>query len=131
MDLLPHRTLELGSLDVNGSVRKLFSGEYVGIDRVQGPGVDPSWTANALDFPDASFDTVVSTSMLEARCGVWRRCRSRASAAISATSSSRRSRRASGSTMSPTTGGSCRAHGRSSWRWQHATRSTRAMIRIT
>lgn len=69
--LAPLRTLELGSLDVNGSVRDLFSGEYIGIDRVQGPGVDHVMDAHCLDFPEASFDTVVSTSMLEHDAAFW------------------------------------------------------------
>ena len=70
--LAPLRTLELGSLDVNGSVRTLFSGEYVGIDHAHGPGVDQVMDSNRLDFPDASFDTVVSTSMLEHDQAFWR-----------------------------------------------------------
>ena len=34
--------LEIGSYDVNGTVRKLFAaaGHYVGVDLVEGPGVD-------------------------------------------------------------------------------------------
>lgn len=68
------RTLELGSTDVNGSVRPLFSGEYIGIDHEPGRGVDRVMSANALDFPDASFDCVVSTSMFEHDPGFWRTC---------------------------------------------------------
>ena len=70
--LAPLRTLELGSYDVNGSVRPLFTGEYVGVDHSHGPGVDVVMDSNALDFPDASFDTVVSTSMLEHDPAFWR-----------------------------------------------------------
>lgn len=66
------RTLELGSTDVNGSVRALFSGEYVGIDLADGKGVDEVMNANAMTFPDASFDVVVSTSMLEHDPAFWR-----------------------------------------------------------
>jgi SAM-dependent methyltransferase len=67
------RTLELGSADVNGSVRPLFSGEYVGIDHdTQAAGVDMFMSAAALTFDDASFDTVVSTSMLEHDPAFWR-----------------------------------------------------------
>lgn len=66
------RTLELGSRDVNGSVRKLFTGEYTGIDHEHGPGVDVVMSASSLGFPDASFDTVVSTSMLEHDPAFWR-----------------------------------------------------------
>ena len=50
------RTLELGSANVNGSVRPLFSGEYVGIDHEQAAGVDIVMSAAALTFEDASDD---------------------------------------------------------------------------
>lgn len=63
--LASRRTLEVGSLDVNGSVRAMFAGEYTGIDMRPGPGVDVVGTADALPFDDASFDVVVSTEMLE------------------------------------------------------------------
>lgn len=66
------RTLELGSADVNGSVRPLFTGEYIGIDHDgEAKGVDLRMDAGALTFPDASFDTVVSTSMLEHDPAFW------------------------------------------------------------
>lgn len=66
------RTLEIGSFDFNGSVRSLFTGEYVGIDRIEGKGVDQVMEGSALQFPDASFDTVVSTSALEHDPYFWR-----------------------------------------------------------
>lgn len=66
------RTLELGSANVNGSVRRYFSGEYIGIDHDESAtGVDTVMSAGALAFPDASFDTVVSTSMLEHDPAFW------------------------------------------------------------
>jgi SAM-dependent methyltransferase len=65
------RTLEIGSFDFNGSVRKLFSGEYIGIDVIDGKGVDKVMPASALTFEDASFDTVVSTSQLEHDPSFW------------------------------------------------------------
>lgn len=65
------RTLEIGSFDFNGSVRKLFSGEYIGIDHQPGQGVDQVMEASALAFPDASFDNVVSTSQLEHDPTFW------------------------------------------------------------
>ena len=58
--------LEIGSLDVNGTVRDLFPGAspYVGIDLAPGPGVDV--VASGHDFgPDEAFATVVSTECLE------------------------------------------------------------------
>lgn len=69
--LAERRTLEVGSCDVNGSVRPLFTGEYVGVDIVEGPGVDRVMNANRLDFPDASFDVVVTTSQLEHDPAFW------------------------------------------------------------
>lgn len=66
------RTLELGSYDVNGSVRPLFGSDYTGIDHEHGPGVDVVAEASAIPFGDASFDTVVSTSMLEHDPAFWR-----------------------------------------------------------
>lgn len=64
-------TLEVGSLDVNGSVRSLFGDPYVGVDMRPGPGVDVVATADALPFDDASFDVVVSTEMLEHDPSPW------------------------------------------------------------
>jgi SAM-dependent methyltransferase len=58
-------TLEVGSKDENGTVRPLFTGPYVGVDMRPGPGVDLVANAHRLPFPDRSFDTVVSTEMLE------------------------------------------------------------------
>lgn len=63
--------LEVGSLDVNGSVRRFFPGPYVGLDMRPGPGVDVVGTADALPFPDAAFDVVVSTEMLEHDPSPW------------------------------------------------------------
>lgn len=64
--------LEIGSLDVNGSVRDLFSraDPYVGIDLAPGRAVDV--VASGHDFGrDASFATVVTTECLEHDPG-WR-----------------------------------------------------------
>jgi SAM-dependent methyltransferase len=58
--------LEIGSHDVNGSVRPLFPGarRFHGIDLVAGPGVDE--VADAADWHDpAAFDLVVTTEVLE------------------------------------------------------------------
>ena len=72
LGLADKRTLEIGSYDFNGSVRLLFSGEYIGIDIQKGDGVDEIMDANALTFDDASFDVVVSTSMLEHDAAFWK-----------------------------------------------------------
>jgi len=59
--------LEVGALDVNGSVRSLFGKveRYVGIDQLAGKGVDHVANAHAIPFEHDVFDVVVSTEMLE------------------------------------------------------------------
>lgn len=60
------RILEIGSYDVNGSVRPLFTGcaRYVGIDLRPGPGVDLVCAAKDYDGAGA-FDVVVCCETLE------------------------------------------------------------------
>jgi len=65
LDLAGRSVLEVGSYDVNGSVRAFFHGPYVGVDARVGPGVDVACWAQALPFTDDRFDVVVSTEMLE------------------------------------------------------------------
>jgi SAM-dependent methyltransferase len=63
--------LEVGSLNVNGSVRPLVEARqpasYMGVDVVPGPGVDkPVDVADLVaTFGADSFDVVISTEMLE------------------------------------------------------------------
>lgn len=66
--------LECGALNVNGSIRPLFdtAAEYVGIDERDGPSVDRIVNCHALPWDDASFDWVVSTSMIEHDPKFWR-----------------------------------------------------------
>jgi len=60
------RVLEVGSLDINGSVRRYFQGcEYVGIDVAPGPGVDVVCGGQVYDAPAGSFDTVISCEAME------------------------------------------------------------------
>jgi hypothetical protein len=56
---------EIGSFNVNGSVRDLFYAcDYTGIDRRPGPGVDI--VAEGADWqPDSPVDVVVTASALE------------------------------------------------------------------
>ncbi len=60
------RVLEVGSLDINGSVRELFSGcDYTGVDLQLGPGVDLACQGQLVEFPTGHFDTVISAECLE------------------------------------------------------------------
>jgi SAM-dependent methyltransferase len=71
-----HDVLEVGSRDINGTVRRLFQGvrQYTGIDAIGGPGVDRVLDAHRLGeaFPENQFDVVVSTEMLEHDSAFWR-----------------------------------------------------------
>jgi glycosyltransferase involved in cell wall biosynthesis/SAM-dependent methyltransferase len=63
--------LEVGSLDVNGSIRPMVEARsprsYVGVDVAQGPGVDRRVDVARLidEFGPDAFDVVVSTECLE------------------------------------------------------------------
>jgi SAM-dependent methyltransferase len=72
-DFSGRAVLEVGSMNINGSVRELFASAavYQGIDFMPGAGVDLVMNAHELTFPDASFDLVVSTEMLEHDDEFW------------------------------------------------------------
>ncbi len=62
--------LEIGSLNINGGVRELFDPacRYIGIDVIEGPGVDVVYPAGAADWLMKNylfFTTVISTEALE------------------------------------------------------------------
>jgi SAM-dependent methyltransferase len=58
--------LEVGSLDINGSVRMFFENcAYTGIDIGDGPGVDIVCRGENFMEPDRSYDVVVSCEMME------------------------------------------------------------------
>jgi 2-polyprenyl-3-methyl-5-hydroxy-6-metoxy-1,4-benzoquinol methylase len=80
------RVLEIGSYDVNGSVRphieSLGVAEYLGVDMQAGPGVDVVWNCEHLDeMSGATWDLVVSTEMLE-HAEHWRECMSQMAKAV-------------------------------------------------
>lgn len=61
------RVLEIGAYDVNGEVRGLFSGldDYVGVDLVEGPGVDVVSYGHELGQEYNGFDAVVAAETFE------------------------------------------------------------------
>ncbi len=70
-DVRGKSVLEVGSLDVNGTVRPivqaLHPASYIGVDLQAGPGVDVVCDATEIlaRFGTASFDAVISTELLE------------------------------------------------------------------
>lgn len=67
------RVLEVGSYNVNGSVRPLFKGDYHGVDIREGPGVDAIIFEPLIkwDLGSYKYDVVVSTEMLEHALRPW------------------------------------------------------------
>ena len=58
--------LEVGSYDNTGTIRPAFAGSaYVGVDLVEGPGVDVVGEGSALDFPDSTFAVTLSSECFE------------------------------------------------------------------
>jgi len=70
-DVIGKRVIEVGSLDINGSLREIINSykpaEYIGVDIKEGPGVDMLCKAEELveKFGKGSFDIVISTELLE------------------------------------------------------------------
>jgi hypothetical protein len=68
---LPHffhskKVLDIGSLDINGSNRYLFTNcEYLGIDIGEGKNVDLVCKGHEYSAPDATYDIVISTECFE------------------------------------------------------------------
>ena len=60
------RVLEIGSLDINGSVRQFFDDcTYIGVDLGEGKGVDLVAHGQDLIFPANSFDVSISCECFE------------------------------------------------------------------
>lgn len=63
--------LEVGSFVVNGTVRDLFTGEYVGVDMREGPGVDRVADAVRLPWTEGLWPVVLCLEMLEHALRPW------------------------------------------------------------
>lgn len=61
------RVLEIGSYNVNGSIREHFSraDTYTGVDLTEGPGVDEVGFGHELGYPDGFFDLTLSGECFE------------------------------------------------------------------
>lgn len=60
------KILEVGSLDINGSIRRYFENcDYIGVDLGPGKGVDLISKGEDLNFPDLIFDVAVSCECFE------------------------------------------------------------------
>jgi len=60
------KVLEVGSLNINGSIRPLFEKcDYLGIDVGEGEGVDLVCQGQELDHPDETYDVAGSTECFE------------------------------------------------------------------
>lgn len=58
--------LEIGSLDINGTVRDFYNtSRYLGVDVADGPGVDMIVQGQDLSLPANSFDVAVSAECFE------------------------------------------------------------------
>ncbi len=58
--------IEIGSLDINGSVRQFFNDcVYIGVDVGSGPGVDVVCLGHEYGMPDNSFDIAISCECFE------------------------------------------------------------------
>ena len=60
------KVLDIGSLDINGNNRFLFTDcDYFGLDVGDGPNVDIISVGHQYDAPDETFDMIISTEVFE------------------------------------------------------------------
>jgi hypothetical protein len=59
--------IEIGSLNINGTVRDFYTNTtgYIGVDLEEGRDVDLIMEGQEVDFPDRSFDVAVSAECFE------------------------------------------------------------------
>ncbi len=66
------RVLDVGSCDVNGTLKPIFLGwDYVGLDIAEGPNVDIVASNQGWPLTDSSFDVAVSSSCFEHDPRFW------------------------------------------------------------
>lgn len=71
LDRVVPPVLDVGSRDVNGTVRAYCPTPYFGIDIVPGPGVDQVYDGDTIPFPAESFPTVICTEVFEHARRPW------------------------------------------------------------
>jgi SAM-dependent methyltransferase len=60
------KVLEVGSLNINGSIKDLFKDcDYIGLDIGEGKGVDIVCEGQNYNAPDETYDTVISCECFE------------------------------------------------------------------
>lgn len=60
------KVIEIGAYDVNGSIRQFFhNADYVGIDLIDGPGVDLVCEGDKVDHEDNTYDIAISCECFE------------------------------------------------------------------
>lgn len=66
------KVLEIGSLNINGTIRQYFTDcdPYIGVDVGEGPCVDVVAFGQDLDYATGSFDHVTSSELFE-HCEAW------------------------------------------------------------
>lgn len=67
---LKGRTLDVGSFDINGSVRSFFN-DYTGLDMRAGKNVDIVSSSHYIPFLDGYFDNVLCLETLEHDSAFW------------------------------------------------------------
>lgn len=71
LNLAPLNVLEVGSYDVNGGLRSLFTGDYYGVDIRPGPGVDEVIPGSDITWA-GMFDVGVCTEVMEHDLTFWK-----------------------------------------------------------
>jgi SAM-dependent methyltransferase len=65
-DYSQKKIIEIGSYDVNGSVRDFFkNSSYIGVDLIAGVGVDVVCEGDKVDHPDNIYDVAISCECFE------------------------------------------------------------------